>query len=1011
MLVLFSSQLLRRSPPNQPTSRSRARLAPGDEHDFLFDLTRAVGSVEDLRFVGYSQIGGTNAAGDVIAGSNLDTDLSLFDGADALRGRDRTSAGPDALLSWPSVSLFALLPLNPDPLPVDNYRLNLQAGPAGPSVEAFSVDLIGPADAIVYTGDMAINNSTLTSFRFGSATDTATYRLSGDLTNTITLDSQFGGVIEGNGPNGGATLVNGSPGRTITSSHEILSAVGSVWNLTGGQGGSFANGGRGGSIVIDGGTATLAGDANLRGGAQGPGGSSSDSGGAGGSISLADSDATLSSVFDLSASRFAAGGSVSVSSGSAVLSGSFNQMGGVGTQQRVAGDGGTLSVSGGNADLSGEFDLIGGSGGFATTSGGDAGRGGNLSVTGGVANLIGNINLIGGRGGNANGGRGGDGGLGGNISISGGVAILTGSLSLDGGDGGAAFFGSFGGNGGSVSITAGELRIEGGSISQAGGEKFGGSGGGIGSNGSVSVTGGTLTLDTGTILGRTGAASTDPLTLARASLAVSDTGQVNLLNDMTVGVGGVVNVTGGDLDATPTPAASQSPGENGRRLTNAGALTFTGGAVHFDGGAGGDTSSLFTIAGAGGRGGEIVATGGSLAIGGTADVSFDGGAGGSVFQDAIGGEGGAGGELVVGVNTTISGSAVVSLGGGDGGNGDTNLAGLGGRGGLIQVNAGGSVVQSGLSQVLLHGGVGGAGSDTSDGNGGDGGTVVTNGGTYTLQDAAVLSLRGGAAGSGNPGNAGQIEVSQSDFIMNGGIVYAGTIIETAGDFDFNGGTLSVAQFSGTLDQDGGTLAPGDSPGLTNISGDYNLNAGVVEIELFGDGGVAGTDHDQVSVVGTATLGGELLVDIDSGFTPQSADAFIVLTAGTLVGTFANVGDGGRVGTLGGLGSFVVSYDSASNQVVLADFLAGPFLAGDYNADGVVDAADYTLWRDNLGASPGTLVNDANGGVIGATQYATWRANFGNTLPPAAVQTTGVPEPASVALCGLLAALLFGVRRR
>ncbi len=50
--------------------------------------------------------------------------------------------------------------------------------------------------------------------------------------------------------------------------------------------------------------------------------------------------------------------------------------------------------------------------------------------------------------------------------------------------------------------------------------------------------------------------------------------------------------------------------------------------------------------------------------------------------------------------------------------------------------------------------------------------------------------------------------------------------------------------------------------------------------------------------------------------------------------------------------------------------------GDYNTDSIVDAADYTVWRDNLGAPAGTLQNDTDGGIIGQAQYDTWRANYG-----------------------------------
>ncbi|MEN0109393.1 MAG: PEP-CTERM sorting domain-containing protein [Planctomycetota bacterium] len=51
--------------------------------------------------------------------------------------------------------------------------------------------------------------------------------------------------------------------------------------------------------------------------------------------------------------------------------------------------------------------------------------------------------------------------------------------------------------------------------------------------------------------------------------------------------------------------------------------------------------------------------------------------------------------------------------------------------------------------------------------------------------------------------------------------------------------------------------------------------------------------------------------------------------------------------------------------------------GDYNEDGAVDAADYTLWRDNQGAPAGTLPNDDTGAdPIDLPQYTLWAGNFG-----------------------------------
>ncbi len=80
------------------------------------------------------------------------------------------------------------------------------------------------------------------------------------------------------------------------------------------------------------------------------------------------------------------------------------------------------------------------------------------------------------------------------------------------------------------------------------------------------------------------------------------------------------------------------------------------------------------------------------------------------------------------------------------------------------------------------------------------------------------------------------------------------------------------------------------------------------------------------------------------------------------------------------------------------------LPGDYNGDGFVNLADYTVWRDNLGAMAGTLLNDVHDGPIGPLQYTTWKDNFGNTLPPSgATGNSSVPEPRALVL-----AVLFGM---
>ena len=57
-------------------------------------------------------------------------------------------------------------------------------------------------------------------------------------------------------------------------------------------------------------------------------------------------------------------------------------------------------------------------------------------------------------------------------------------------------------------------------------------------------------------------------------------------------------------------------------------------------------------------------------------------------------------------------------------------------------------------------------------------------------------------------------------------------------------------------QSGGTLSPGDSPGITNTA-NVTLNSGAtLTIEV--NGPTVGTEYDQLNVTGTVALGGATL---------------------------------------------------------------------------------------------------------------------------------------------------------
>jgi len=88
------------------------------------------------------------------------------------------------------------------------------------------------------------------------------------------------------------------------------------------------------------------------------------------------------------------------------------------------------------------------------------------------------------------------------------------------------------------------------------------------------------------------------------------------------------------------------------------------------------------------------------------------------------------------------------------------------------------------------------------------------------------------------------------------------------------------------------------------------------------------------------------------------------------------------------------------------------IAGDYNGDDAVDAADYVAWRKALGQmglEPGTGADGDGDGRVTAGDYDVWRENLGNARAGGAAVGTSVPEPSTVAL-SLCAALGWRPRR-
>ena len=181
-----------------------------------------------------------------------------------------------------------------------------------------------------------------------------------------------------------------------------------------------------------------------------------------------------------------------------------------------------------------------------------------------------------------------------------------------------------------------------------------------------------------------------------------------------------------------------------------------------------------------------------------------------------------------------------------------------------------------------------------------------------------------------------------------------------------------------------------------VDGDLTLDAGAtLALDIFDP-----QTLDLLTVTGSLVADGTLEITLDaSAPTPSLGDTFDILDFGSASGAFAAL-------NLPGLASGLTWNTSDLLTTGILEVVSTGGLIGDYNEDGIVDAADYTVWRDKLGDDGSTLANrdPGNSGVISEDDYASWKSNFGMTSGSGSLATGAVPEPgtlwmALLVLCG------------
>jgi autotransporter-associated beta strand protein len=182
-------------------------------------------------------------------------------------------------------------------------------------------------------------------------------------------------------------------------------------------------------------------------------------------------------------------------------------------------------------------------------------------------------------------------------------------------------------------------------------------------------------------------------------------------------------------------------------------------------------------------------------------------------------------------------------------------------------------------------------------------------------------------------------------------------------------------------------------GVNSYSGDTSVQDGVLRIT-----------NSYLSDVGDVDVFDGGLFDLDFVGTDTIRSLYFNGVPQLGLGTYGAIGSGA---------DFESSFFSGTGLLGITTLpISG--LAGDFNNDGYVDAADYSLWRDNEGAVEGTLENVGEVlGVIGSEHYDLWASNYGATIYAAAsTSAVAIPEPhASALLLLALGALIASAEPR
>lgn len=166
----------------------------------------------------------------------------------------------------------------------------------------------------------------------------------------------------------------------------------------------------------------------------------------------------------------------------------------------------------------------------------------------------------------------------------------------------------------------------------------------------------------------------------------------------------------------------------------------------------------------------------------------------------------------------------------------------------------------------------------------------TTGNILTVENDSAMSLSDNITGAigltktgdgtlsitGTHGYTGATTLSDGTLKMNGTAAGSAITIASAGTLGGSGTTGDIVN--------NGTLAPGNSIGTLNVTGDVSLNSGsTLEIEVTGNG-----ESDKIIVSGTITADGVLKIVPTKAAKFGAVETYEIIDAGTATGTFDSI---------------------------------------------------------------------------------------------------------------------------